>query len=213
MKKKLIRSGALDQERLFWWNLVMKIVFSVIKKPWVVRFLNSNCVAKHSFGRSFCFVLLFKKMKENFEKPFWTNVFLKTTWEKFSHKKIPSICNKKIKTQFSWRRLVFPDNTEELKQHQLKNYQRNIAKHFQTIFSLTLALCNSRIFFCCLVEKNNYSLKFFFPVRQLTHFKKQKLLGSVKQLWPEKKFNLVVYFARSFTFFTSTMFLRKLACR
>ena len=133
--------------------------------------------------------------------------------KKFHTKKFPAIVLKKIKTQFSWRRLGFPDKTEELKQHQLKNYQRNIAKQFQMIFSLTLVLCNSRILFCCLVEKNIYSLKLFFPVRQLRHFKKQNLLGSVKQLWPEKTLKSVVYFARSFTFFTSTMFLRKLACR
>ena len=106
----MFRSAALDQKRLFWWNVVMKNVFSVIKKPWVVRLLNSNCVAKHSFGRSFCFVILFKKMKENFEKPFWTNVFLKTTWEKISHKKIPSNCIKKNQNTvfletigFSWQ--------------------------------------------------------------------------------------------------------------
>ena len=92
--------GCAWPKKLFWWNVVMKNVFSLIKKQWVVRFLNSICVAKHSFGRSFCFVLFFKKMKENFEKPFWTNVFLKTTWEKTSHKKIPSNCKKKQNTVF-----------------------------------------------------------------------------------------------------------------
>ena len=133
--------------------------------------------------------------------------------EKINTVKFPEIVTKKIKTQFSWKRLGFPDNTEELKQHQLKIYQWTAAKHFQMFFSLTVVLCDSRTLFCCLVQKIIYYLKLFFPVRQLTHFKKQNLLGSVKQLWPEKKLKLVVYFARSFTFFNSTMFFRKLACR
>ena len=192
MKKILIRSAALDQERLFWSNVVMKNVFSVIKKPWVVRFLISNCVAKHIFGRSFCFILLFKKMKESFEKPFE----LLFSWrqdEKRTHTvKIPAIVIKKIKTVFlemigfSWQ--FWKTETTPIKNLSTKYCQAISDDFFSNAGSLQQSYLN------LLFSWKNYFFTqlVFFPVRQLTYFKKQTLLGSVKQLWPEKTLQLVV---------------------
>ena len=119
--------------------------------------LEQHLRSEGQFRQEFLFYKIFqKKMKENFEKPFWSKCFLEDKMRKNSHSKIPSNCNQKLKTLFSWGRLVFPDKTWELKQHQLKNYQRNFATEYQMIFSPKLVLCNSRILFCCLVEKIIY---------------------------------------------------------
>ena len=115
--------------------------------------LEQHLRSQAQYWREFLFYKIFqKKMKENFEKPFWSKCFLEDKMRKISHSKIPSNCNQKLKTLFSWGRLVFPDKTWELKQHQLKNYQRNFATEFQMIFSLTVVICNSRTSICCVVE-------------------------------------------------------------
>ena len=100
---------------------------------------------------------LFWTSNQKNEKKLWKTVLNQMfSWrqdEKKPHTvKFPAIVTDKLKTQFSWRRLVLPDKNWELKQHQSTNYQRNFATQFQMIFSLKVVLCNSRTSICCLVE-------------------------------------------------------------